>query len=72
MALGLTEVTVAQPKIATQCERGPWGFFFRYSAGPYEGIVYCVCVAECVDNSREQVHICTEVARDSPVVYDNT
>ena len=22
----------------------------------------CVCVAECVDNSREQVHICIEVA----------
>ena len=21
-----------------------------------------VCVAECVDNSKEQVHICTEVA----------
>ena len=37
-------------------------FFFRYSTGPYEGIAYCVCVAECVDNSREQVHICTEVA----------
>ena len=37
-------------------------FFFRYSTGPYEGIAYCVCVAECVDNSREHVHICTEVA----------
>ena len=37
-------------------------FFFRYSTGPYEGIAYCVCVAECVDNSREQVHIYTEVA----------
>ena len=37
-------------------------FFFRYSTGPYEGIVHCVCVAECVDNSREQVHICTEVS----------
>ena len=37
-------------------------FFFRYSTGPYEGIAYCVCVAECVDNSREQVHIFTLVA----------
>ena len=27
-------------------------FFFRYSTGPYKGITYCVCVAECVDNSR--------------------
>ena len=32
-------------------------FFFRYSTGPFEGIAYCVRVAECGDNSREQVHI---------------